>query len=360
MFAMIEKKLMDGARMNKEMLCGWLGLPKAVWPPDAWALLGLPRGAYDLPTIEKSVQDRMAQLRCYQLSYPEEATEGMNRLAEAFVTLTEAASKPAPASPLPIAPAPAPAPAKTPAPALSKDETSVTNKTRLDWRAAPPPVRKETASLPELIAEEDARHGDVLTAKPFVAPAGPHRRAVDPALTRELAEKSAEATGNLGTLDRVIERVEQTRRLLGVWDQLGKHLRATPKKTSTKEGDAFAARLEKIALAMQSYPAFLGQPGLPGYRVVVQARLRIPLATVRAMPAEQRDDLLFDWQAAREILLTHRKYLRRVFHALRRQSAFGLFFHAVRATLNDYPRLTLAGAILLIALIVSGAIALYR
>ncbi len=337
--------------MNKEMLCAWLGLPKAVWPPDAWALLGLPHGDHDLPTIEKSVQDRMAKLRCYQLSFPEEATEGMNRLADAFVTLTEAASK--------KAPPPVQAPEAKPAPEMSKD-TSVTNKTKMDWRAAPPPVRKETASLPELIAEEEGRNGDVLTAKPFVAPARPHRREIDPALTRDLAEESAEATGNLGTLDAVIERVEQTRRLLHVWDQLGKHLRATPKKTSAKESEAFAARLEKIAVAMQTYPAFLGQPGLPGYRVVVQARFKIPLASVRGMPAEQRDDLLFDYQAARQILLTHRKYLRRMFRSLRRQSALGLFFHAVRATLNDYPRLTLTGLILLIVLIVGGAIALWR
>jgi hypothetical protein len=342
---------MDGVGMNKEMLCTWLGLPKAVWPPDPWALLGLPQGDHDLPAIEKSVQDRMAKLRCYQLSFPEEATEGMNRLAEAFVTLTEACSKAAPA----------PAPEKLPAPVLSKDDTSITEKTKLDWRAAPPPVRNETtASAPELIIDDETSNGEVLTAKPFVAPARPHRREIDPILTRDLAEESGEATSNLGTLDAVIERVEQTRRLLHVWDQLGKHFRAAPKKASTKESDVFAGRLEKIALAMQTYPAFLGQPGLPGYRVVVQARLKIPLASVRGMPAEQRDDLLFDWQAARQILLAHRRYLRRVFRSLRRQSAVGLFFHAVRATLNDYPRLTLAGVILLIALIAGGVIALYR
>lgn len=353
--------------MNKEMLCTWLDLPKAVWPPDAWALLGLPQGDHDLPTLEKRVQDRMAKLRCYQLSYPEEATEGMNRLAEAFVRLTDACNKAAPQPPAPV-------PEKPPAPILSKDDTSVTAKTKLDWHTAPPPVRNESApspparpprdakvpSNPELIVEEEATNGEVLTAKPFVAPTKPHRREIDAKLTRDLAEESDEATSNLGTLDKVIERVEQTRRLLHVWDQLGKHLRATPRKTTTKESDAFAARLEKIAQAMQSYPAFLGQPGLPGYRVVVQARLKLPLAIVRAMSAEQRDDLLFDWQAARQLLLAHRKYLRRVFRTLRRQSALGLFFHAVRATVNDYPVLTLGGVFLLIALIVVVAIALYR
>ena len=54
---------------------------------------------------------------------------------------------------------------------------------------------------------------------------------------------------------------------------------------------------------MQTYPAFLGQPGKPGYRVVVQARLRMPLAMVRGMSGEQKEELLFDWQAGREVLL---------------------------------------------------------
>lgn len=333
--------------MNKDMLCAWLDLPKAGWPPDAWTLVGLPQGQHDLPTLEKCVQDRMAKLRSYQLSFPEEATEGMNRLAAAFVTLTEACGKPAARIDA--------------AEGKSKDDTSVNHQTRLDWQAAPPPVRDmPAASAPELVIDDGPANGKVLTAKPFVAPARPLRREIDPVLTRELAEQSEEATGNLGTLDAVIERVEATRRLLCAWDQLGKQLRATPKKTSIKENDAFAARLDKIALAMQSYPAFLGQPGLPGYRVVVQARLKIPLASLRSLPEEQRDDLLFDWQAGRHVLLAHRKYLRRLFRTLRRRSSLGLFLHAVRATLNDYPRLTVTGMLLLLAVALAGVAALYR
>src|SRR5437879_2939457 len=88
--------------MNKEILCTWLELPPTAWPPDPWTLLGLPRGEHDLGAIEDRVQDRMTKLRHYQLSYPEEATEGMNRLAEAFVTLAEACSK-KPAEQAPIA-----------------------------------------------------------------------------------------------------------------------------------------------------------------------------------------------------------------------------------------------------------------
>src|ERR1019366_7428103 len=122
--------------MNQEILCTWLGLPKASWPPDPWTLLGLPRGEPDLATIEERVQDRMTKLRHYQLSYPDEATEGMNRLAEAFVTLSETCSKPAAR-----AEPPTPAPTKQ---VISKDETSIIHQTKIDWRVEPPPVRSES------------------------------------------------------------------------------------------------------------------------------------------------------------------------------------------------------------------------
>src|SRR5262249_39855260 len=77
--------------MDAKILCRWLGI--ADWPPDHHALLGLKPGEEDSARVEQRVHERMAKLRCYQLSHPEEATEGMNRLAQAFICLTEALSK---------------------------------------------------------------------------------------------------------------------------------------------------------------------------------------------------------------------------------------------------------------------------
>src|SRR5436190_246615 len=77
--------------MNAKILCGWLGLVDKNWPPEPCVLLGLKPGECDLTQIERTVHDRMAKLRCYQLSHPEEATEGMNRVAQAFICLTEEA-----------------------------------------------------------------------------------------------------------------------------------------------------------------------------------------------------------------------------------------------------------------------------
>ena len=195
-------------------------------------------------------------------------------------------------------------------------------------------------------------------AKPFAAPAKPHRREIDRALVAELAEHSDEATSNLGTLDAVIGRVELTRQLLTAWDKLGKHLHAT-KKAGPKECAQYAARLDEIAEAMQEYPAFLGQPGKPGYRVLVLARLKMPLPTARAMTEDQRADLLFDWQVGRQVLLAHRKYLRIKFQALRHRTKLGLILHALRSVLNDSPWLTLLGALVLAGLIVAAAAKLF-
>jgi hypothetical protein len=341
--------------MNREMLCTWLGLPKTGWPPDACTLLGLSPGSHDLPTIEQRVQERMAKLRCYQISYPDEATEGMNRLAEAFLSLTEANGK----QPAPEAPAKLPPP---PPVRDVRDETFISNKvdTKVDWRNEPPPVRVEAAAMadgpdvpdtPEVVEEHESSSEPVLIARPFVAPAKPHRREIDWNLVRALATDSDEATSNLGTLDAVIARVEVTRHLLHLWDKLGKNLHAMPKKTSPKESELFAARLAEIAEVMQEYPAILGQPGKPGYRVIVQARLKLPLGTVRALAEEPRADLLFDWQAGRQVLLAHRRYLKQMFKSMRHRTAVGLMLHAVRATLNDYPWLTLLGVALLAAVI---------
>src|ERR1051325_196778 len=80
--------------MSHELICTWLGLsPKDGWPPDHYRLLGLQRGESDVAKIEEHVHQRLDTVRHYQMMHPEEATEAMNRLAQAFVCLTDPAAK---------------------------------------------------------------------------------------------------------------------------------------------------------------------------------------------------------------------------------------------------------------------------
>ena len=78
---------------SRELICSWLRLAPDQWPPDHYTLLGLEPGACDAKQIERRAQKRMEQLRSYQLAHPEQATEGMNRLAQALVCLTDPIAK---------------------------------------------------------------------------------------------------------------------------------------------------------------------------------------------------------------------------------------------------------------------------
>src|SRR5947208_11988874 len=79
--------------MMHEQICQILGVSAEAWPPDHYALLGLKRGERDRQLIEQRVHQRMQQLRSYQLSYPDQATEAMNRLAQAYGCLTDPAAR---------------------------------------------------------------------------------------------------------------------------------------------------------------------------------------------------------------------------------------------------------------------------
>src|SRR4051794_16045029 len=81
------------AKPNHELICAWLGLPADPWPPNHYALLGLPDGEPDVRRIEQRVQERLARVRSYRLSNPAAATEAMNLLARVFCCLTDPASK---------------------------------------------------------------------------------------------------------------------------------------------------------------------------------------------------------------------------------------------------------------------------
>jgi len=76
-----------------QQICEWLGLTAENWPPDHYTLLGLKRGESDPQIIEQHVHERMQRVRPLQLIYPDQVTEAMNRLAQAFSCLTDPAAR---------------------------------------------------------------------------------------------------------------------------------------------------------------------------------------------------------------------------------------------------------------------------
>src|SRR5262245_19258889 len=79
--------------MSHEQVCAWLGLPPEAWPPDHYRLLDLEPGESNTDRIEQQVHDKLEVVRCYQLTHPELVTDAMNRLAQAFVCLTDPQAK---------------------------------------------------------------------------------------------------------------------------------------------------------------------------------------------------------------------------------------------------------------------------
>lgn len=336
--------------MKKELLCNWLGL--SAWPPDHYALLGLTPDA-DVSHIERQVHDRMCKLRCYQLSHPEEATEGMNRVAQAFITVSEAASKRA-----------APKVTET---SRNLEDTAVIQQTKVDWKAVAPPVRvgdstlrkpagaaKSSESTSNKLATVDTPtpmpakrvHPFIPVAQPYAAP----QRLLSPASIRELAVKCDEASTGLGTLVALIDRIERTRRLLVAWDGLEAYLRRPAgRPVVLAEKADFSRKVGRVARRIEGYPGFVGLPGKPGYRVVALARLEMTLDMLLHMSAEQRDDTLRDWENVRCVLLAHRSFLRQQFKSMRRKGRIGLFVRAVRALVNDHPVLVGTCALALLA-----------
>ena len=329
--------------MNPQILCNWLGI--ANWPPDHYTLLGLKPGEADPARIEHQVQERMAKLRCYQLSHPEEATEGMNRIAQAFIQLTDISAKNGAletadaktANGLASPAKPAPSPAET------QELQRVGHRTAVDWQT-PPPVRTPGDS-------------GVVAPAPQPAPPSPppSLSPVDPIY--ELAHESSEARRGLRTLPDLIERIHQTRQLLLAWNHAGKYLNKPHKKLSKNAEEIdLARRLNKIFELSAEFPKILGHPGQPGYRVVAMARLDMTAQMFKMLDKDQREALAQDWQNGYKVLLAHRQFLRKEFKVLRRRGFLSLVMRAIRTTLNDHPVWVSLGVLLgfvLCALVIS-------
>jgi hypothetical protein len=79
--------------MNQDLIRQWLDLPTGNWPPDHYTLLALPPKEANADLIERRIHQRMIEVRPYQLNFPEEVTDVLNRLAAAFNCLTDPAAK---------------------------------------------------------------------------------------------------------------------------------------------------------------------------------------------------------------------------------------------------------------------------
>src|SRR5438552_2311156 len=305
------------------VICDWLGVPPDQWPPDHYTLLGLQPGESRVERIEQQVQQRLERVRRYQLTNPEAATEAMNRLAQAFVCLTDAQAKRAYDSLLfgpPAAPEPPPRPEAAPRPngmpepiapaarpadrqPLARGDTDTSTAyqpTLLDL--TPPdspdildllPADEEEEVDPELLAlveeevrAEERRAAALAAAVPPPEPPAPPLPAVpevppeplDPFL--EAARSSQLARRGLGTKRALYYRIARTRALLRVWDQVGKFLNDPSRRLKRpSEARQMLEQLASIRRLLENFPPLLGEAGQPGYLVIALARQQIIVPT---------------------------------------------------------------------------------
>jgi hypothetical protein len=376
--------------MDSQLICTWLGLPSERWPPDHYTLLGLAAGESNVQKIEECVHDRMAQVRKYQLNHPDQVTEAMNRLAQAFSCLTDPkakqaydavlkggtappTSKPAPPPPAPPSPPPAPAPqapvatepaptadplawlfgpwnstapreaAPAPSAAVAPAKASETAPVAADWKTAPPPPRTTVAAIDdtaisgaktaEMPALDAAKTGE-MPAAAAPTPAEPPAP-IDP--ITEAARFSKEARSRLGTKRAMYHRIAVTRQLIDAWKRTGKYL-AHPTRRLTRLADAndLGRQFEDVQDLLEEFPKLLGEAGQPGYLVLALAKQPMIAPTFRSLLPSQREALARDWNASLDLLLKHRQFLREELRALRKKSHLGRLTRAIRGVVSDY------------------------
>ncbi len=369
--------------MSHEQICGWLGLEPGEWPPDHYRLLGLSPGENNAELIEQHVHQRLDTVRRYQMMHPEQATEAMNRLAQAFVCLTDPASKKmydaevlGQAAPAAGAPAAVPAensdplywlysptglaaalaaPASPPAaehpaaqPAASQGPPPLP-----ESASRPPPIPPPLPPLPASSATEAAvpEPAPAAAASP-PAPAPPPAEPVDPAVE---AARSRPARRGLASKRALYRRVASTRRLLAEWNQVGKYL-ASPRRRlgRASEVKSLLAQLEEVRTLLRTFPPLLGEAGQPGYLILTLSDMAdVPM--FQSLTGQQREALSRDWKAAQKLLMAHRDFLRQEIRTQRRWTFKERLSRRLRGLVADEP-----GTVLLLLALLALNVALWR
>ncbi len=329
--------------MNHEIICSWLGLPADAWPPDHYQLLGLQPGESDIALIESRVHQRLDLIRRYQSVHPEQATEAMNRLAQAFVCLTEPPSKLAYDAQL-LRRSPTPPPVRKPPPEPLREEPVDPHV----WLYTPgengpsgvqaPPIR-----VPATVAEQESV---------VAAPPPPVVVTVDPdAAIREAAQQSRQARKHLATRRALYLRVLRTRYLQRLWHKLGHYFSDPLRKLTRPEASELYRLIEQIEEACEGFP-LLGQAGHPGHLILSLTQYD-RAKHLRDLDPLLRESLLRDWESGLRFLELHRDFLRTEIAAARLRSRSERFSRAMRAWLNEKPSVALLVLLGLLALCIS-------
>jgi hypothetical protein len=344
--------------MSHELICSWLGLSSESWPPDHYRLLGLQPGEGDTALIEQRVHQRIDSVRCYQMRYPEQATEAMRLLARAFDCLTDPAGKRA--YDVGLLGGAAVAVAEPPG------RAALEARDPLAWLYDPPPLRLATNQLPAGASEpSDPTVISAPTielpplpppAEPDSAPPVPETIEVSPSDPVIEAARSAPARRRLSTKRALYRRIVLTRKLIRTWTMVGKYL-SSPKRRLTRPSEAtdLIRLLDEIQELLGRFPPLMGEAGQPGYLVVMLSQLVI-VPTFQTMDLKARRALSDDWKRGLRLLMAHCDFLRQEIRIMRRRPFLPRMMQMLQSLPNDWP----ATFLLLFLGLVSVCIAVWR
>jgi hypothetical protein len=266
----------------------WLGLPPGPWPPDHYALLGLAPGAGDPAAVEGRVLERMERLRPHQLLHPEAVTEGMNRLAQALVCLTDPAARAAYDRGLGL----------TPAFELVEDEPLLAEVIDDAAPADPAP--------PYEVVDDGPRPNDTLplvglpddfAQRPPTPPHPPRAAARKPVKLKRRA---------------LYRRLAALRKAVRAWEGLRPVLATPGEPLATPV--AVLRLLRALADARAALPAVAFATDGAAAGAVVRALVRLPTApsAVRGLLPTQRMAVARDWHDGYALLRAERDFHRRL------------------------------------------------
>lgn len=301
--------------MDYDRLRSWLGLPPGPWPPDHYALLGLARGAGDFADIESRVLDCMELLRPHQLLHPELVTEGMNRLAQALVCLTDPVARAAYDRGLGITAAPFEV-VEDELP-MADDLPGQTQEVPFEPGLCPPGELQQPAyevvweleSPPyevvhyEVVEDAPRPNPPPLPAFEVVPPEAAEPDFLPPGLV--VAEPTPVSRR------AVYRRLAALRQALRAWESLRPVLgNPTGSLVTPVAVLLFVRALTDTRRALPGVAKVIRSPGAPGGTVAALVRLPHALHAVRVLIPSQRQAISLDWHRGHEALLRERARLR--------------------------------------------------
>ena len=257
-----------------------------------------------------------------------------------------------------------PSPTPPAVPAASPPQTPPVN----DGRSTPQPPRQppplphvspaaQTGQMPvppEMSGETPVGPAALPMAIPVQQPL-PTGVPLEPANPVLDAAQTGPARRGIGTKRGIYQRIARTRRLLRLWNDLGKYISLPQVRLNrTVDGPELVRVLGEIMNLLRTFPPLLGEAGQPGYLVLALTQVDT-IKVFQSFSAHQREALSRDWGAGLKLLTAHLDFLRRELRALRQRPLRQRLLRASWSLIVDQP-----GTVLLLLALLAINVALWR